>query len=415
MDSFLTYIYFRIPSMLQPLLRLQVDIGCELKFAGGHKFRDCDDAFVCTSDITEQKFQYLGGGCAEEGATNARKYECKTYNNGPDVSEEVRVMVIYGDWWDAITSGAAATYEKARDRLNDLTDNRLNTITLVNRDNVKKNDIYELKDLGDPLGAPSDVDTDDLTYIVFEDGSNGRLLMKATWEWKCTGSNSGRYSIFDVFGNSELDGFDSERYGYVQPGLPRPQMQLTTTLENKCYNAEGMVAHLDRRLCYRDIGDSGYTCEPLPAYGPPLSDSAKLCVDQGQYAADADCVADGPLPGEGTNMVPFVIKPGGDIIFTDTYFDRLRIVEGREFQYRIPNATVYFKNDGGEYVQNLNTREEWYFGAGSPPAPTPTPGECQVDVSTCRVCSYSLFGLALKNLHILTFLESVLHSILFSL
>ena len=82
-------------------------------------------------------------------------------------------------------------------------------------------------------------------------------------------------------------------------------------------------------------------------------------------------------------MVPFVIKPGGDITFTDTYFDRLQILEGREFQYRVPNATVYFKNDGGEYVQNLNTREEWYFGNGSPPAPTPTPGECNVDVSSC--------------------------------
>ena len=139
-----------------------------------------------------------------------------------------------------------------------------------------------------------------------------------------------------------------------------------------------MVAHLDRRFCYRDIGAAGNTCP----------DPAKLCVDQGQYATDADCVADGPLTGEGYNMVPFVIKPGGDITFTDTYYDMLLIEEGREFQYRIPNATVYFKNDGGDYVQNLNTREEWFFGAGSPPAPTPTPGECQVDVSTRCVCPY---------------------------
>ena len=358
----------------------QVEIGCELKFMGGTQFRDCDNAFLCTSDITEQKFQYLGGNCAQRDATSARNYECKIYDDGPTINDKVRIMVVYGDWWDAITSGAAANYEKAVERLNDLTDNRLNTITLIDRE-VDMGDTYELKDLGDPLGAPSDVDTDDLTYIVFEEGNKGDLLMKATWEWKCSGSNSGRYSIFEVFGNSELLGLDSKRYGYAQPGAPAAQMKLTTTLENKCAGVEGMVAHLDRRFCYRDIGDSGYTCDP--AENVP----AKLCVDQGQYATGAECVADETLNGL------FVIKAGGDITFTDTFFDMLEIEEGREFQYRVPNATVYFKNGDGEYVQNLNTREEWFFGAGSAPAPppTPTPEDCDFDVSTCLLCPYDWF------------------------
>lgn len=365
------------------LSSIQVDIDCQAKFAGGSLFRDCDRAFVCASDITEWKFQYLGGGCSDD-ETSARHYDCRTYYDGPDKNQSVRIMVVYGDWYDKITSGVAGTYNKAKDHLNDLTDNRLYSIEIFDR--VQEvGDFYELKDLTtNPRDAPHKVDTDRMTYIVFESGGDEKLLLKATWEWECTGSNKGRFSIFDNFASSQLEGFDSERYGYVQPGTgmspsamlnPSAQMKLTTTIDNKCDAAEGMVVHLDRRFCYRDVGDVGYTCQPPPNYGPALSTSAKLCVDKGQYATDAQCDANGPMPGEGLNNVPFVVKAGGKITFTDTYFDTLQIEEGREFQYRVPNATVYFKHGEGEFVQNLNNRADWFFGSATLPE-----GECDVSL-----------------------------------
>ena len=378
---------------LVPHFTTQVDIDCAIKFAGGSRFRDCDDAFVCASDITEQRFEYLGGSCNDD-PTGARNYECKTYKE-PGIDEKVRILVVYGDFWDTITSGDAATYQKAKKELNDETDDKFELIKIVDIDDVEPWDTYSLKDLGDRLGTPGDVDTDDLTYVVFEDGNDGALLLKATWQWKCNGSNAGRYAIFDNFGSSSLIAFKSKQYGYAEvrgsdppgnPAAPPAQVKLTTTLKNQC-DADGMVAHLDRRFCYRDVGDTSYKCLGSD-FGPPLTQDPKLCVDEGQFATGAQCDANGPLKDEGTMNVPFVIPKGGDITFEDEMYTQVVVLQGREYQYRVPNATVYFKNDDKDFISNLNTQEEWFFGEYDPNIPVPAPVDCDFEVSFAIICEF---------------------------
>lgn len=367
----------------------QVDIHCAIKFAGGSRFRDCDDAFVCASDITEQRFEYLGGSCNDD-PTGARNYECKTYKE-PGIDEKVRILVVYGDFWDTITRSDAPTYQMAKKELNDKTDDKFDLIKIVDIDDVEPWDTYSLKDLGDRLGTPDNVDTEDLTYVVFEDGNDGALLLKATWQWECNGSNAGRYAIFDNFGSSSLIAFKSKQYGYAEvrgsdppgnPTAPPAQVKLTTTLKNHC-DADGMVAHLDRRFCYRDVGDTSYKCSGSD-FGPPLDQDPKLCVDEGQFATDAQCDANGPMKDEGTMNVPFVIPKGGDITFEDEMYTQVVVLQGREYQYRVPNATVYFKNfknDDKEFISNLNTQEEWFFGEYDPNVPDPAPVDCDFEVS----------------------------------
>eukprot|EP00562_Extubocellulus_spinifer_P015285 CAMPEP_0178573108 /NCGR_PEP_ID=MMETSP0697-20121206/18595_1 /TAXON_ID=265572 /ORGANISM="Extubocellulus spinifer, Strain CCMP396" /LENGTH=798 /DNA_ID=CAMNT_0020207911 /DNA_START=96 /DNA_END=2492 /DNA_ORIENTATION=+ len=350
-----------------------VDIDCELKFSGGNMYRDCDDAFLCSDDITEQTYQYLGGECATVPA-NVRGYECRTYDN-PGL-EDVRLLVVYGDFFDDLKRSERGTYAEAIEFLNGK--------TFVMTDQVISAGEMFTIDVGDPLGLPDDVDNDELTYAIYEDTDvNGEIRVLATWEWECSGRNAGRYSLFDLFANSELMAFESQDFGEVKPydaaDPMEAQVKFTTTLENEC-GADGMVVFLDRQLCYRDFMQTQYTCD-APTTLPVT------CVFDAQYTDPQNCMAD--VPG-GTGGDPIVLARGEDVVFVDNLIDMIEVREGREYQYRIPEANVYFKTEPAQTVRNLDTREEWFFG-GTDDVPSPPGEDCDFDISDIQ-CQVSFDG-----------------------
>lgn len=301
-----------------------------------------------------------------------RGYECRTYDN-PGL-EQVRLVVVYGDFFDELRRSERGTYAEAMEFLND------ETFFIIESKLISAGDMFTLDNLGDPLGLPDGVDNEDLTYAIYDDTDvNGEVLVLATWQWECSGRNAGRYSLFDLFANSELMAFESEDFGEVKPYVDtdpdrmEAQAKFTTTLENEC-GADGMVVFLDRRLCYRDLMDTQYICE-----------APTDCVVEAQYTDPQNCVAD--VPG-GTDGQPIELSKGEDVIFMDNPdnpIEMIQVREGREYQYRIPVANVYFKTQPPQAVTNLDTREEWFFG-GTDDVPGPSGEDCDFDVS----CTYFL-------------------------
>lgn len=373
----------------------QIDIGCELKFPGGEEFRDCDNAFLCANDMTQQTFRYIGGGCTIDPG-QANNYRCREYTNpGKD---EVRVVVAFGDFYDEISpSLRGGTYGDLRNFLGSRTSlvvdlNDVDPTSLTNSE-------YQLNNLNrPPVNIPRGVDTNQFTYLIYQNrGTSGELLLKSRWQWQC-GLTADRYFLFDEFGNSNIVQFQSTKFGDVRSYQDRgpdaltrtSQVKFTTTLESRC-DEDAAVVTLDRRLCVKD-GNSPFRCEPPP----PVGELSKFCVAEAQFAPGAQCIVDNQdeeFPGRLGNAI--VLKSDEKITFTDLFFDQIRPRADRTYQYRIPTATVFFDDQPEEvtgFVTNLDTEEEFFFPPGSPALPPPPSG---FDVSIGALDAWSVNSLLL--------------------